>query len=85
MPNVQPIAVKAGVYANAEVIMREAGKGSRARPFSVDQQTFDKNWDAIFKRPDPRVVQDQQNEDEAWAEIEKKQNNQGNKNASENK
>jgi hypothetical protein len=26
------------------------GKGSRARPFSVDQKTFDTNWDNIFKK-----------------------------------
>ena len=25
-----------------------SGKGSRARPFSVDQKTFDNNWDATF-------------------------------------
>lgn len=28
--------------------MREAGKGSKPRPFSVNQQTFDDNWDRIF-------------------------------------
>ena len=28
--------------------MAEAGKGSRPRPFSVDQKTFDTNWEAIF-------------------------------------
>jgi hypothetical protein len=26
----------------------EAGKGSKPRPYSVDQTTFDSNWDAIF-------------------------------------
>ena len=25
-----------------------SGKGSRPRPFSVDQETFDNNWDNIF-------------------------------------
>lgn len=25
-----------------------SGKGSSPRPFSVDQQTFDQNWDRIF-------------------------------------
>jgi len=29
-------------------MMLDAGKGSRARPISVDQKTFDSNWDAIF-------------------------------------
>ncbi len=27
-----------------------AGKGSRPRPFSVSQATYDKNWDAIFNK-----------------------------------
>jgi hypothetical protein len=25
-----------------------SGKGSRPRPYSVDQKTFDDNWDKIF-------------------------------------
>ena len=28
--------------------MSDGGKGSSPRPFSVDQKTFDANWDAIF-------------------------------------
>jgi len=28
----------------------EAGKGSTARPFSVDAKTFEDNWDRIFKK-----------------------------------
>jgi hypothetical protein len=28
--------------------MNEGGKGSAPRPFSVDQKTFDNNWDKIF-------------------------------------
>lgn len=28
--------------------MAEAGKGSSPRPYSVDQKTFDNNWEAIF-------------------------------------
>jgi len=28
----------------------EAGKGSTARPFSVDKKTYEENWDRIFKR-----------------------------------
>ncbi len=27
-----------------------AGKGSRPRPFSVSQSTYDKNWDTIFNK-----------------------------------
>jgi hypothetical protein len=26
-----------------------AGKGSRPRPYSVNQKTFDSNWDRIFQ------------------------------------
>lgn len=26
----------------------EAGKGSKPRPFSVDQKTYDDNWNKIF-------------------------------------
>lgn len=35
--------------------MSAGGKGSAPRPYSVDQKTFDNNWDAIFgkkKKPD---------------------------------
>lgn len=28
----------------------DGGKGSAPRPFSVDKETYDKNWDTIFKR-----------------------------------
>lgn len=48
-------------------------KGSRSRPFSVSQVEFGNNFDAIFRKPDPRVVEDQQNEDEAFDEILSKQ------------
>lgn len=27
-----------------------SGKGSRPRPYSVDQKTFDSNWDRIFNK-----------------------------------
>jgi len=30
--------------------MSDGGKGSQPRPLSVDQQTFDNNWHAIFKK-----------------------------------
>ena len=30
--------------------MSDGGKGSRPRPYSVDQKTFDNNWDAIFSK-----------------------------------
>ncbi len=30
--------------------MSDGGKGSKPRPFSVDQKTFDNNWDTIFSK-----------------------------------
>jgi hypothetical protein len=30
--------------------MSDGGKGSKPRPFSVDQETFNDNWDRIFKK-----------------------------------
>jgi hypothetical protein len=48
-----------------------SGKGSRPRPYSVDKKTFDSNWDAIFKKPDPRVVEEAKIEDEEFAFVER--------------
>ena len=56
-------------------------KGSSPRPYSVDLKTFNNNWDNIFRKPDPRVIEDQKNEDEAFDSItiqtEVKDSNQG--------
>ena len=56
-------------------------KGSMPRPYSVDLNTFNNNWDNIFRKPDPRVIEDQKNEDEAFENIaretEVKDSNQG--------
>ena len=56
-------------------------KGSSPRPYSVSQQEFASNFDAIFRKPDPRMIEDQQNEDEAFEKIasqtEVKDSNQG--------
>ena len=56
-------------------------KGSLPRPYSVDLNKFNNNWDNIFLRPDPRVIEDQKNEDEAFEKIasqsEVKDSNQG--------
>ena len=56
-------------------------KGSMPRPYSVDLKTFNNNWDNIFRKPDPRVIEDQKNEDEAFEKIasqtEVKDSNQG--------
>jgi hypothetical protein len=56
-------------------------KGSLPRPYSVDLNTFHNNWNNIFRKPDPRIIEDQQNEDEEFEKIanqsEVKDSNQG--------
>jgi ABC-type tungstate transport system permease subunit len=56
-------------------------KGSSPRPYSVSQQEFANNFDAIFRKPDPKMIEDQKNEDEAFEQIAKetevKDSNQG--------
>ena len=47
------------------------GKGSAPRPFSVSNEEYKNRWDAIFGR-DLKVIEDQQNEDEAFNSISKK-------------
>ena len=44
-------------------------KGSLPRPYSVDLNTFYNNWNNIFRKPDPRTIEDQKNEDEAFENI----------------
>jgi hypothetical protein len=46
-------------------------KGSRQRP--TDLNKFRSNYDAIFRKPDPRVVEDAQAEDEAFRLVEERQ------------
>ena len=31
--------------------MRDGGKGDRKRPLVIPEEQFNKNWDAIFKKP----------------------------------
>jgi hypothetical protein len=44
-------------------------KGSSPRPYSVSLKEFDNNFDKIFRKPDPREVEDAQIEDEAFKNI----------------
>jgi hypothetical protein len=44
-------------------------KGSSPRPYSVSQQEYANNYDKIFRKPDPRMMEDQKNEDEAFEKI----------------
>ena len=46
-------------------------KGSRQRP--TDLNKFSSNYDSIFRKPDPRQVEDAQNEDEAFKLVEERQ------------
>ena len=46
-------------------------KGSRPRPYSVSQKEFANNYDAIFRRPNPRKVEEQKIEDEEFERIAK--------------
>jgi hypothetical protein len=46
-------------------------KGSRPRPYSVSQKEFGNNFDAIFRKPSPKDIEDAQNEDEAFDIINK--------------
>jgi hypothetical protein len=50
-------------------------KGSRPRPCSVSQEEFANSFDKIFRKPDPRVIEDAQNEQEAFDIIMKMQYN----------
>ena len=47
-------------------------KGSRSRPFSVSQKQFGNNYDAIFRKPDPRILEEAQREDEEFEAIAKR-------------
>jgi hypothetical protein len=44
-------------------------KGSLPRPYSVDLNTFNNNWDNIFRKPDPKLIEEQQHEDEEFERI----------------
>lgn len=44
-------------------------KGSTPRPYSVPLKEFDNNFDRIFRKPDPRVIEDAILEDEAFNRI----------------
>ena len=35
--------------------MSDGGKGSAPRPLSVDRETFENNWDLIFKKKEPKI------------------------------
>ena len=49
--------------------MSNGGKGSRPRPYSIPLDQYGKNFDAIFRKLDPIVLEDAQAEDEAFKTI----------------
>ena len=46
-------------------------KGSRPRPYSVSQRQFGNNYDAIFRKPDPKTVEEEKQWDEEFERITK--------------
>ena len=60
-------------------------KGSRPRPYSVSQKEFGNNYDAIFGKKDPRVLEDAQAEDEEFKLVDKANKNSYNTNIENNK
>ena len=46
--------------------MSDGGKGSSPRPFSVSQKKFGDNYDAIFRKPSPKEIEDDIAEQEAF-------------------
>jgi hypothetical protein len=48
-----------------------SGKGSSPRPFSVSQEKFGSNFDAIFRKPSPKEIDDSKAEDEEFERIAK--------------
>lgn len=53
--------------------MSDGGKGSRPRPYSVSLSQYGKNFDAVFRKPDPRVIEDAIAEDEEFKRIDDNQ------------
>lgn len=46
-------------------------KGSRPRPYSVSLDEYGNNFDAIFRKPGPKELDDKAAEEEAFEQIEK--------------
>ena len=59
--------------------MSDGGKGSSPRPYSVSQETYGNNFDAIFRKKTPQEIDDAKAEDDAFeylralADLENKQ------------
>ena len=51
--------------------MSDGGKGSSPRPFGVDQNTFQSNWEKTFGKKTQQEIDDAKAEDDAFNQIEK--------------
>jgi hypothetical protein len=51
--------------------MSDGGKGSSPRPYSVSQETYGNNFDAIFRKKTPQEIDDAKAEDEAFEYMKK--------------
>lgn len=49
--------------------MSDGGKGFSPRPYSVSQETYGNNFDAIFRKKTPQEIDDAKAEDEAFQYI----------------
>ena len=48
---------------------RDGGKGDAKRPLTVDEETFNRNWDAIFNKDDQGKTQPENDHTEILATI----------------
>lgn len=51
--------------------MSDGGKGSSPRPFGVDQNTFNSNWEKTFGKKTPKEIDDAKAEDAEFERIKK--------------
>ena len=49
--------------------MSDGGKGSSPRPYSVSQETYANNFDAIFRKKTPQEKDDARAEDDEFERI----------------
>lgn len=49
--------------------MSDGGKGSRPRPYSVDQKTFNSNWDATFGKKEKSSQKESTNQDKGLENV----------------
>ena len=71
-PDVWDVEAQVRFLLPRPIFIKECmSKGSRPRPYSISQKEFGNNFDAIFRKPSPREIEDAQIEDEAFDNINK--------------